>query len=451
MESVNPDAMIESAARIPLVKSAGNELQALLAPIAPETFVREYWGKKPLFVRGFKEKYAGFFDGEAFSRALSMPGPVPLDFLRASFDRKADDGTSAMPSVPGEARSTAFRANLDQAVALFDAGATLCVSQIETRITSLAPFVTAIKRQLGYPCRVSFNAYLSPPGSGYNWHFDSRIATTLQIEGTKKWRFSNAPAMPWPRANGSIRADGVAQYADATVTAQTWERLAPFDEKDATEVLLEPGDLLILPAGVWHEACGGTGGSLALNLAFTPVSYTFIVSQILDALLAPDPAWRSPAPLLAGAQPGEFDSGSIDAITAQLHHAASVLQSLKGDSAAVVRVWQSLVRAGSPGTPQDGKSQAGAAAVQQTQRLRVRDDVHAMLADDGAQLCLSVGALGSLELSGPAIYFVQRMLAEREFIAGDCAAWTSDGKPFAWSDVQSMLTSLKREGLLQDA
>ena len=98
-----------------------------------------------------------------------------------------------------------------------------------------------------------------------------------------------------------------------------------------------------------------------------------------------------------------------------------------------------------------GRSSRALGRHAQSHPLRVRDVVHAMLADDGAQLCLSVGALGSLELSGPAIYFVQRMLAEREFIAGDSAAWTSDGKPFAWSDVQSMLTSLKREGLLQDA
>lgn len=440
--------MIRSASGVPLVQSAGNELRALLAPIAPETFVREYWGRKPLFVKGFKDKYKGFFDGEAFSRALSMPGPVAPDFLRASFDRKTDEGTSAVPRAPSEARSTAFRANLDQAVALFDAGATLCVSQIETRITSLAPFVAAVKRQLGYPCRVSFNAYLSPPGSGYNWHFDSRIASTLQIEGTKKWRFSNAPAMPWPRANGSISAAGVPHYADPGVTAQAWEKLAPFDENDTTEVLLEPGDLLILPAGIWHEACGGSGGSLALNLAFTPIPYTMIVGQILDALLAPDPAWRSPAPLLPGEHHGELDAEAVEAITAQLHHAASVLQSLRGDSAAVVRVWQSMVRAGSPAAA--GTAASNGAPVQPAQRLRVRDDVHAMLAEGGTQLCVSVGSAGGLELEGPAIYFVQRMLAEREFVAKDSAAWTSDGNPFAWSDVQTMLTNLRREGLIRE-
>jgi hypothetical protein len=77
-----------------------------------------------------------------------------------------------------------------------------------------------------------------------------------------------------------------------------WERLAPFDEQDTTEVVLEPGDLLILPAGIWHEACGGEGGSLALYLSFAPISYTLLVRNLLDSLLTPEPGWRSPAPVL---------------------------------------------------------------------------------------------------------------------------------------------------------
>jgi len=200
-----------TSAKIPLVAAAGSELAAWLAPVTPDTFVREYWGRKPLYVKGFKEKYAGFFDGETFGRALTAPGPYPDDFLRASFDRKTEAGTSAVPALPGELRSSAIRATPDQAGPLFDAGATLCVSQLETRVPSLAPFAAAVKRQLGFVGKASFNAYLSPAGSGFNWHFDGRIASTLQIEGSKVWRFANEPAIAWPRGNGSIRADGTPQ------------------------------------------------------------------------------------------------------------------------------------------------------------------------------------------------------------------------------------------------
>ena len=445
--------MTTSVTPLPLVSAApGDELRAWLAPIAPETFVREYFARKPLFVKGFPGKYAGFFDREAFGRARAPARPVPPDFLRASFDQKTEGGTSAAPRTASELRSSAFRATLDQAVPLFDAGATLCVSQIETRVPSLAPFVAAIKRQLGFPGKVSFNAYLSPEGSGYNWHFDGRIASTLQIEGSKIWRYSNHPALAWPRGNGSIRADGTPQYADPTVQPQPWERLSAFDENDVTEVLLEPGDLLILPAGVWHEACGGSGGSLALNLSFTPISYTQLVGKLLDGALTPEEGWRGPAPVLPLDALGDVDAEGVAAISAQLARAAEVLRSLSGDSAAVVRLWQSFVQGGTVAAAAGTPPTRVTTPVQPQQRLRVRadGDYTATLAQGGTTLCLLVGTSHELELTGAAMHFVQRLLAQRAFIAADAAQWTH-GAPFAWDEVQSLLTSLAREGLLEDA
>ena len=444
--------MISGVPRVPLLASpVGDELRTLLSPLTPEAFVRDYWAKKPLFVKGFAQKYHGFFDAETFSRVISGPGPFPDDFLRASFDQKTSSGTSAPVKVPGDGSSSVFRASVDQAVALYSAGATLCVSQIETRVPSLGPFLAGIKRQLGFPGKVCFNAYLSPPGSGFNWHFDSRIASTLQIEGTKRWRYSNSLAIAWPRANGTLR-DGTAQYADPSVVAQHWERLIPFNDADTTEVLLEPGDLLILPAGIWHEACGGAGGSLALNLSFNALSYTVLVRNVLDAVLAPEAGWRGASPVLPGETPGLADPAGVAAISAELSRAAAVLQALSGDSAAVVRLWQSMVQnldsaSAAPQPPNAGPPVAANA------RLRVRRDgnIHAMLADGGSRLCLAVGPSGSMELTGEAVAFTQRILAEREFVAADCVRWNPDGTVFAWSDVAAMLTTLKHHGLIEDA
>ena len=46
--------------------------------------------------------------------------------------------------------------------------------------------------------------------------------------------------------------------------------------------------------------------------------------------------------------------------------------------------------------------------------------------------------------------FVQRILAEREFNAGDCLTWNSNGQSFPWNDVQLLLTNLKREDLIRE-
>jgi hypothetical protein len=47
------------------------------------------------------------------------------DFVRASFVRKTAAGASAELRTPQELVSTVFRANPDQALQLYDAGATL--------------------------------------------------------------------------------------------------------------------------------------------------------------------------------------------------------------------------------------------------------------------------------------------------------------------------------------
>jgi hypothetical protein len=232
------------ASNAPLLESVGNELEVLLSPVTPETFVAEYWARKPLFVKGFSDKYKGLLDRETFVRALSAPGLAADDFLQASFDKSPRSGSSNGSS-PSEWASVAFKTNPGEAMALFRAGATLCASQIDTRVPALPPLLAAIKRQLGYPGKVYFNAYLSPPGAGFNWHFDARIASTLQIEGTKRWRFSHRPAAPWPRSNGALRANGSGEYTDPLVRQLQamgfWQAAEPggtlaFDERDTSEV-----------------------------------------------------------------------------------------------------------------------------------------------------------------------------------------------------------------------
>ena len=81
-----PDAKSgDRAGRRPVLESPGDELGALLAPVSPATFVSEYWGKRPLFVKGFAGKYQGLLDWQTFIAAVSAPGRGVEGHLRASF------------------------------------------------------------------------------------------------------------------------------------------------------------------------------------------------------------------------------------------------------------------------------------------------------------------------------------------------------------------------------
>jgi hypothetical protein len=428
-----------------IVDAPGEELATLLAPITPEAFVGEYWGKKPLFIEGFRDKYKGFFDGPAFIQAVSAPGRP--DTLRASFDKR----TPVKPAHGAADVTQAFPISGELAGPLYEAGATLCMTDIDQRVPRLAYFAAALKRQLGYPGRVSFNAYLSAAGSGLNWHFDGRIASSLQIEGSKRWRYSKSVAIEWPRGNGTMMTDGTALYGDSKTAGRApWERLAPLDQSAIEEVLLEPGDLLILPAGTWHDASGGDTGSLALNLAFNPVAYTSIFGDLLDTLLASDPGWRGPTPLLpvrSGA-PGEVDPRALEALAKQLRSASDALRALAADSSQVVALWSSYVQGGGPPVP---PPRPLTDPIARTDRFRVRADgnVYARTVEKGTKLSVWVGARPTAESMGDAMRFVQRVLATREFAAADCLGWNDGGMKLGWNDVEQVLAHLVNEGLLE--
>jgi hypothetical protein len=86
-----------------------------------------------------------------------------------------------------------------------------------------------------------------------------------------------------------------------------------------------------------------------------------------------------------------------------------------------------------------------------SQRLRVRRDgnVYAMLADSGSRLCVTVGTGRGVEVTGEAVGFVQRVLAEKEFLASDCLGWSDRGPAFVWSDIEALLTKLMQDGLIE--
>jgi ribosomal protein L16 Arg81 hydroxylase len=53
-------------------------LQQLLAPMAPEVFVNQYWDRKPLFLKGHPDKFAELFDIDRFVDAVGLQHEVGM-------------------------------------------------------------------------------------------------------------------------------------------------------------------------------------------------------------------------------------------------------------------------------------------------------------------------------------------------------------------------------------
>jgi ribosomal protein L16 Arg81 hydroxylase len=235
-------------------------LEEVLSPISIKTFLWEYFGKRPLLIRGTPRKFNTLLKPQDFIRNLDRVTEIRCVFGEL---RQATIG-------PGDLRE------------MFEAGATICVTGIDRAHPSLSRAARRIESEIGYAGCVDFRAYLSPPRKGFDIHYDARVATTLQLDGTKTWWYSREPHTLFPMDNSS-RTD-----MPAIRRAVSKVRLH--------KVTLHPGDLLCIPPGVWHKARAGSYGSLALNLAFnhTNGSVLDVMLQQLRELLSHERACREP-------------------------------------------------------------------------------------------------------------------------------------------------------------
>ena len=170
---------------------------------------------------------------------------------------------------------------------LLHAGATVCITDIHLADPALAQWAQAIRTQLNFTGHVGVNCYVSPDGSGLPTHYDKRVATTLQIAGSKRWRFSTASAKPWPLEN-AVYQKGSAEPLAADVGTSP-------EAMEFREVELQPGDMLCLPAGAWHSA-RGVGYSLALNLYFSPQNLILQLAPLIQHLAVSSADWRGGTP-----------------------------------------------------------------------------------------------------------------------------------------------------------
>lgn len=242
-------------------KSRQDAIQTLLAPMDPDEFIETYWKQKSVYIPGHADKLprlfnTRLFDIEVFHEAIAI-AEKSSDANRLGFGITAAVETAIPASV---------------VAAEYEAGKTICVSSIHAGDKTLAAFAAELKSQLSFPGRVCVNAYLSPPGTGFSFvHFDARIATAIQIEGRKKWRFADRASVPWPIHNGTVNDAGMIEWQKPPTP---WEqKFKPAGDLQWTEVILEPGDFICLPAGTLHQAEAVGGHSLSLNVNFNHVSW----------------------------------------------------------------------------------------------------------------------------------------------------------------------------------
>jgi hypothetical protein len=294
------------------------DLETLLAPLSVERLATEHWDRSAVYIPGPPEKLRGFQFGVADYFRLCERNPRGLK--AQYFDV---DGMHTERAIKGT-----------DARMLFDAGATICCPALEAIHEPFARFAGAARRALGLSGAVNINSYLSAAGGGFALHVDGHSVIIVQLEGEKRWFYSETPTLEAPMLGTLLTP----QNERAVRRAYPWFTDAFPSDAQLQQAVLKPGDVLYLPAGTAHRTEAGSY-SLALTIACPARRFADLLVEMMMQTLEPVATWRRRLPALGPEATRAHTAMMRQLVGEQLRLARAWLAAV--DEEQLVRQWQS--------------------------------------------------------------------------------------------------------------
>lgn len=399
----------------------GHELEDLISPIDVRVFMERYWNRASLYIPAHDDRLEGLFSRERLRRALAVGAEEgSLVYLK-----------TGQNDAQGQHREVVIRP--EQALPLFKMGLTVQIERVDTADAGLGALCRALRQQLHVATLLDSGAFLSPSGHGYGLHYDASSMWILQIEGSKRWWYGEAASLAFPVEN---RVPSAAEHAQG---------IAGYDAGRLREQLLQPGDVLYLPAGTWHRV-RAEEASLHVCLTIRPSSPYMLVDTLLQAELLADPVWRHLPTFLAagpddGLSPEAQKAAMEDYFAARLGELRQAVDRLT--PGLLHRAWRERLTLEAVDAPEAliGPQEVLAHPAGRPLRQRVE-----ALGEDEEKIIVHDGGMVRASLPGHARTFVEALLAQPRFTAQSALAWDAE---YEWEDVEAVLRGLVELGLLE--
>ena len=280
-----------------------------MAPLGVERFLAEYEGRKPLHLKGSPDKFAEVMSWAKLGDILSQATIWSQASLQLILDKKPVPAASYCATAAGRDGGQVLRPDPDKVQDYLRRGATLIANDIDHLNPGLTAFAHMMEQALGG--MVQGNLYLSSRRrQGFAAHFDTHDVYAVHVEGTKTWHVYEGRAAD-PIAHAMFRSYGQEHHDKAK-----GELLM--------DVHMEPGDLLYLPRGQYHDAIADEGGAVHIAFGLTYPIGLDVVTMLYERMMY-EPIFRTNLPRLHGPDGTGDDQALAERLRVLTDGIASVL------------------------------------------------------------------------------------------------------------------------------
>jgi ribosomal protein L16 Arg81 hydroxylase len=263
----------------------------IVAPLGAKDFMADYEGQKPLHLKGGADKFAEVMSWPLLNDLLGQAPIWSQQSLLLVLDKEPVPPASYCAPAVGRDGGQVLRPDPAKVQRFLRQGATLVANDIDHMSAGLTAFSKAMEQALGG--KVQGNLYCSSQRrQGFAAHFDTHDVYAVHVEGTKTWHIYEGRA-----------TDPIAHPMFKTLGREHHEKAKG---KLLMDVRMEPGDLLYLPRGQYHDALADEGGAVHIAFGVTYPIGMDVMSMLFEKVLA-EPAFRANLPR-PGAGPEQLGS-----------------------------------------------------------------------------------------------------------------------------------------------
>jgi len=367
----------------------------IMAPLGAERFFAEYEGRKPLHLKGAADKFAAVMSWAKLNDLLGEVTIWSQASLQLVLDKEPIPPAGYCTPAPGRDGGQVLRPDPDKVKGLLRRGATLVANDIDHLSAGLTAFSKAMEDTL--QGKVQGNLYLSSRRRpGFAAHFDKHDVYAVHVEGTKTWHIYEGRA-----------ADPIAHPMFKTLGREHHERAKG---RMLMEVRMEPGDLLYLPRGQYHDALVDEGGAVHVAFGVTYPIGIDVVSFLFDRMIG--------EPLFRANLPRAGDAG-VAPLAERLATLAEQIQTVLRDpkTVAQIQAFQQGFR-----YPRHGYDLPGLLEETEDARYRVRAQGIRMVQQGGRFGLLQEGTRAATEVPAEVSPMVGWVLERRQFSRRELAA-----------------------------